>query len=794
MKFLRSNFLKLNTASQIQLGVISDSLCSLILSVTLISIVSMVILNSTYGEIREIMEIKENDQINGVSSHVDTQLNILSDLSKLNQYALRSFLDNNLQNPDFINNFKNKSIYKKYLTTNTDDTRDKIKKHKIIEKCFPTGKQETEDYKNTKNIFSAYISILNYSSFIKYSIYEKPMFKTLSYYNFENNCLLYNNDLEFDKTYSITNFMSFGGFINNNVNSKVYEFAEYNHLSKDKANLAENFRLNPTSFAYMKYKDNTTKLDMKEFYIKNKESINSIIYNIKWNNIKNETLYKNDANSFPLQNLKDLIVFEFNEEFQDNFILGIGDIYDGFNLIASEKFLIRTAPCKILRNKIFYYQNFNEKIKIPQVSHLGNINDCFLYNRTNSINDIYGLNNQTELNGKIEELKKQSYFNQFMNIFSSENNKNDRQVNVPIYLNMINPSNLNTEIYAKILKVESCDITTRFLINSFFSVWIKPDIYLIKDSHIMLKYINNIQRIFLYIGYEILGNEIFTIFVASALIIFLTFRVSKSIGDPIKQLIDILHPKEKNKEETNNDDDQENSDNYDGNLREKSEENTKDSKEKNLVLLEKINFEDDYTIKKFFEICKKLIGYGMNIEKNEKITFKSSSDNAYDNIAYMKTNNLIIQEEKIEEETRGKVHQIFKYDSQIDENSNKIENDFCEKNKVTVTYEENSEVNNEFEIKEIKTEKNSLTRKYKEKVNELDYYFENTINSMNQKLDYDSIKSMMNHTLKNNNREEMKNVSRKENKKFDNVIESNFTKKQIDIIFKLIDKYQEKQQ
>jgi hypothetical protein len=793
----------------------------------------------------EIFDEKEDDQINGVSIFADTQVNVVTDIAKTLQFNFRSFIDNNLKNPDFINNFKNKNISQQFFhnieidpTTQTVSTK-QTRRFKLIEKCFNDNNNQinkkTEEYERVKIIINAYKSILHNSVLNKFSDLERPLFKTLSYYNYENNCLIYRNDVEFVKDYNITNFLTFRGFINSEINKNLDNFVEINHISRRQIDIAENFRNNPTVLGFVKYGN------LREYYVKNQTSTNFITASIRWTNLIDKNLTKSDFNFFDSLNLKDLLIFDIDEDLIDKMVMKLGRTFNGFNLIYSDdRILLRIKPCTILRNKLFYYQNLNDKTKIPKLDYYQNETQCFLYNETNNINEIYGITNET-IKQKIKNFKKQSYFNLFMNIYSGFSSSIERMISVPIFKNkVVRPGEREEQIFHKIKRIRIADVSVRFLMNSEFSTWSNPNLYLLKSSKIMNSYLEKTKNFMYLIAFKILTLDIITAILLTILITCLASRVSKSIGDPIKSLIDIVNTNEKNKENSENlnpeninsnlisenKDFNLNTENADGFIEmEKSQENeenkeklsnTSNEMEKKRKELASIKYEDDYIIKTFFEICKSLIGHGIEREKIDKATFKINVDKAQDNISFVKFNNLIVQEQKIEEETRGKVHHIFNYDSQIDKcnspnNENKyyIENENACFKKVIVKYKDidsdknnyydnfkdnynlkNSENNldDDFVVDDIISNNKSYLNKYKEKFNKLDYYFENTTNNNNKKLDYYSLKSILSKVFSNNNQEENNKKKDLKNKKeiYHNVIQSVFDKKEMDFILKLV--------
>ena len=167
MKFVKETFLKLNTYTQIQVGVIAVTACILIISICLLSIISLTIINSAYSEILSSLEMKENDQINSVSIYFDTHINVATDLGKIIQYNTRSFFENNARNHDFMNN-----IISNNFINNFSSNLNTITSSQIYEKCYTYEdpitklmKNNSEDpkYAYLKKMISGFAPIIAYT-------------------------------------------------------------------------------------------------------------------------------------------------------------------------------------------------------------------------------------------------------------------------------------------------------------------------------------------------------------------------------------------------------------------------------------------------------------------------------------------------------------------------------------------------------------------------------------------------------------------------------------------------------
>jgi len=738
MKFLKESLLKFNTYTQIQIGVIGVASCIFFISVCLLSIISLILINTTYTEIQAMLELKENDQINGVSIYIDTQINIATELSKIYQFNIRAFINNNLKNMDFINNFKGEK-YKNYIAPY--NTNESSTKKYLYERCFADAKNP--EYENIQKIFTAYLQVIEYTQNNKYySNNDDRMFKLFSYYNNESKCILYFPKIEFNESYDIKNFETFILAQTGLVNMGLDHYIDNYKLNREKKNLAFNIGHNPLILGYA---SNGNLKDLKEFYKTNLPGLlNLITISIKFkenfvnrNNITNPNNHFSTTNPFVYnKEIKDFLVTEFSDTMVDKLLIKNLIRFPAFKTIVFNGKLIGKSSCGIMRNIYNFYNKITNKTNNPQ--SLETDKHCFLFKNKRE--------NKSFFEDYFYPSKNSS---NYINLNSEVSEDLRRFVKIPFAYDSKYPKSVENAINYKVLKFRAADVTTRILINSFFTVWLRPHVYILKNYSFISNNFRIIYIRFLSTQLKIISVNILISIVTGAIVVLLTFRVSKSIGDPISKLISIvknINPqkdkkknknKNKNKKNTLNrnyvlpdadnkenkdfsgvdninnekelaDKDPEkgeNSDNAEGNSENERDDEENDENENNEntqmkseatennteVLskennLNNIKFPDDDTINKFFNICKNLIKGGL-ADETLKVKQMHYNDEAYNNISFMKSNNLIVQEEKILRETESRSDIIFSHKSLIE----RIKN-FTINNNIT----NNNSINQEF--------------------------------------------------------------------------------------------------
>lgn len=726
MKFLKESFLKFNTYTQIQIGVIGVAFCIFFISVCLLSIISLILINTTYTEIQAMLEMKENDQINGVSIYVDSQINIASELSKIYEFNTRAFINNNLKNKDFINNFKGEK-YKNYITAYNDNTD----KNVYYERCFVDNK--ISEYEETKKILSAYLEVIDYTQKIKfYKNNDESMFKLFSYYSNESKCILYFPKIEFKENYSLINFETFIGAQVRSINVELDNYIDNYNLNINKENLAVNLGFNPLTSGYATIKSTP----LTEFYQDdNVGALNSITLSIKFQeNLTNSNKISNPNNNFNKVNnpfvskdIKDHLVFEFSNTMIDKLLIKNLIKFPAFKTLVFNSQLLGKTSCGIMQN---IYKFFNNTINKDNQLKLNSDKDCFLFPKNESLTyfDDYFHPEKTSKN--------------YLNVDKEVQENLRRFVKIPVAYDSNYPEILEKAINFKILRFRAADVMTRILINSFFTVWLRPSVFILKNYSLITNNFRIIYKRFLSTQLKIISVNIIISILTGAIVVLLTYRVSKSIGDPISQLISIvknINPKKEKKKNKrkksirnsilvdnkenkgcNNEKDLDNYDaekdeyenennaeeNYDENNQDENNKENKENENENTQMkseatvnnneivskeknLNNIKFPDDETINQFFNICKKLIKGGL-VDENLKVKQMQYHDEAYNNISFMKSNNLIVQEEKILKETVSRSDKIFSHKSLIQ----KIKDFYSEKNYSNAKNNANNDNNN----------------------------------------------------------------------------------------------------
>ncbi len=331
------------------------------------------------------------------------------------------------------------------------------------------------------------------------------------------------------------------------------------------------------------------------------------------------------------------------------------------------------------------YKYYNNTVSANSIKNISlSDKDCFLFKKQGATKTIFE-----------EFFFPEETSSNYINVDPDLRENFRRFVKIPIAYDSNYPKSIEKAVNYKILKFKAADVTTRILINSFFTVWLRPQVYILKCYSLITNSFRIIYTRFLSTQLKIISVNLIISLFTGAIVILLTYRVSKSIGDPISSLISIvknINPqkdliiKNENKNNRNNNKDStkeekkaEKVENQDENG---EEENHKNENNENMQMkseasvvnnteisnaekLEKIEFPDDETINKFFQICKKLIKGGL-ADENLKVKQMQYNDEAFNNISFMKSNNLIVQEDKILKETESRSDKIFSHKSLLE--------------------------------------------------------------------------------------------------------------------------------
>ncbi len=331
-------------------------------------------------------------------------------------------------------------------------------------------------------------------------------------------------------------------------------------------------------------------------------------------------------------NIKDFISLEsnltsidlYNFELTSSFI-GTRVFLQTVNQVNNPSLLITPKTCGFYRF-LYNISNPDPLFTLQGSNNYANILGCFLYS--------YG---------------RETIESTFMNSTYDEYYIK-RRVKIPL-LNRVKDSSVDEAIYYKVFRSLTPDPYIFSIVNSdYFSIK-QMDIFVLKNEEFMKKVNNKVFYNFVGVMFFILFFNFFFWYLLLLLIYILLFKVSNSLTKPINLLSKLI--KSIGKEES---------------------EEVKDAWN--------FAYSEDKDIKELFDLCKNLIKGGFSDssrskdKKNEKLLLNS----AYNNISYVKTNNIIIEEEKIEKSSNFSAETIFNYKRNFNIENNNIPNHLKEEN------------------------------------------------------------------------------------------------------------------
>jgi len=148
MKWLKKNFLQLSIKGQLYSGVISVSVCVCILVFILLGVNVFILLNMSYTDILNVIDEKETQQLDSTSFYIDFKMSTETDLSKIGIQWLRNILENLNRNKDFDIQFRNtniKSFVKEYSIDPSQECNEKQNRTCLTYKKFGTYDQTEFD-------------------------------------------------------------------------------------------------------------------------------------------------------------------------------------------------------------------------------------------------------------------------------------------------------------------------------------------------------------------------------------------------------------------------------------------------------------------------------------------------------------------------------------------------------------------------------------------------------------------------------------------------------------------------
>ena len=105
MQWLKENFITFSIHKQIQIGILSVSLCVCFLVLGLIALNSFILLNLSYQDALVVLELKENQQIDSIATFVDCTTETMKDFTRAGVQYIRNMVTNLGNNQNIANSY-----------------------------------------------------------------------------------------------------------------------------------------------------------------------------------------------------------------------------------------------------------------------------------------------------------------------------------------------------------------------------------------------------------------------------------------------------------------------------------------------------------------------------------------------------------------------------------------------------------------------------------------------------------------------------------------------------------------
>ena len=604
MKWLKKRFLQLSIHSQLEVGIISLSGFVSLLVISLIFINSFMLLNSYYNDLTIILDKLENVQIDGIAVNVAVSILTFTEVSKTGIQWIRNHLKN-LERNEYLDVF-DRSKFNKYMLTFNMTNLTNCENNSI----FCTNNMT----KCSNNFICTNKSIICADNLNNFIVNK----------NFKNND---NND-DFEK-YKKRIILSFP-FINMSLNYRILDLNK-KQIFNNIVILSKNF----TSVFIFPFKNE----------------------NPCFNNI---TYFQNYSDNYNLSNIPNVSKIFLN---QSPLLYLYKLSKDQSPFIIEDSFTYNTLSIKLIDNNIDdfisgywssnmideYSFNLTKYYKGVKIILFGiKINNIKKFEEDNSLISKGSCQYIKKLNN-IDTPKTDSTLTSCINdVNGAENIKNyfqkdsydpiwvKRRIEIPFITN----ETISYPIYYKIFQFMIPDNFTSSIIDTKFKFDNKYYLYVLKN-----KVVNDIKK--RKVLFKITGQLLMIMLISFVLwiftmiiIIFRLFSIIRDITYPINKIMNLISTL--------------------GDF----------SNEKNKIL--KLDDNDNLLVSdinemnELMEICKKLIKGGFSYENNpnnkdQDLEYEKYNANSYNNISYVKFNNLIIDDEKVEKLTTSNANMILNY-------------------------------------------------------------------------------------------------------------------------------------
>ena len=616
MKYVKNHYSRLTIHKQIQFGVMGVSLCVCFLVIFALSLNIFLLFNSYYNDAINFFEKKDNENIQLEQLNIDLTLTLITEKNRIALLNIRNFIQNNKRNKDFINKFPSKIFdnHLKKVSKNVDVSDFSY----IYFKSFNPLINLDNNYEFlsllktmaiTKNLFKSSFKI-RYFNFPFLPIFSNFQLFSKEY----DTAFYYSEEKKFNLSYTIKDFYYTQRYYASLASALYNEVTLKQNSNLDKNYMTLNWTI--TKNPLIGTVNPTIPLLFEHKYTTNVSLVSTF-----------NPLYKENILSGPLNqtmanytNLIDTLVADIPPNLIDTYaFISVKAFKYVSQIFANFKWQISSpSTCRYLIKywQVFYddrssNNTFDKNIQFP--------NDCFYPPANITFNNTF---NAIEINS---QMKRKLRF-VLGNFFGT-----------------------SKKLLFKVFELNSPDAFTKFILDSPL-LYKKMYIYTFKVQQYLTKINSTVY-------YAYTGNVLFILIfnlaiwaIVMAVIILMLYRFSSNISHPIQKLVEQVSSIGR---------------------QEKSIQTQSENK------LTEIKFEYDKDINDLFLMCKALIKGGFTDDKessnNKRIIRYKAVGNAYNNISLIKTNNLIIKEDKIKKFVSSTETKVFEFKQNSDNTNSSSE-------------------------------------------------------------------------------------------------------------------------
>jgi hypothetical protein len=620
MVLFKKQYLRQTIHRQIQIGVAIVSLSVCVLALILLTLSSFVIINLSYYDLISIIDEKENESLEGMGAYADMGLVNMVEMKKFTLEFIRRFINNNKENKDFIKNINFKENETGLLNVDSEEyqtffknpTEDKLMTtivYKVLKENTPERQEDLNFYKNILiTAIPLFRKILdyrfNYSTDTKIFDYIEILSNELStvFYYPASPFKIGTPDKEYiytDFKYTLSIISDWCSYDYDRIKNKVDDNEDFNKFFQ------ETILNNP--LMTLIYNDEDYLVPFTDAF-----KTTPLLVSTRGINYKDLPFTKDNAYDYlyDWENLRDVISGHSNSAMIETYVHSLIKRYKTLKILmtiaSKQQILLSSSLCIYLRN-LYHKYSTNPTKEIDEM-YLENEKENFLKN-------VYSVDYCFQ--DQIANEKFKSFFYPY------------DEVGTPVYkyitrkakFKFANSNSTMPDKAWKVFKINTPDIKSLVHTRSKFPPNYFINFYLVNNPLEISNKINQVTAIFIHIMMLILYSNSALWCLCIFVILILLYDTAAKISKPIKNITDLVNS---------------------------IQINQKHGKD-----LNSIRFPDDKDIDGFFKVCIKLIRGGFcSLDENEhkdKIIKENCSDYCgYNNVAIVKSNNLIIREDLID--------------------------------------------------------------------------------------------------------------------------------------------------